>query len=75
MPSDAWSAGDIETYQDWSSFAYAFEITGDPIFLERALTQLPGSTDLYERLRNDGTNNLENRSPLLALLQYREGVL
>jgi len=75
MPGDAVTVGDIETYQDWSSFAYAFELTGDPIFLDRALTQFPGATDLYTRLRNDGTNNLENRSPLLALMQYRNGVL
>jgi hypothetical protein len=74
MPSDAISAGDRDGYQDWSSFAWGFEITGDPIFLERALTQL-GGNDLYLRLRNEGTQNLENRSALLALMQHEHGEL
>ena len=74
MPSDAVTVGDIETFQDWSSFAYGFEITGDPIFLDKALEQSPGSTDLLLRLRNGGTNNIENVSALLALMQHRAGM-
>jgi hypothetical protein len=72
MPSDAVTAGDYETFQDWSSFAYGFELTGDPIFFERALVQT-GGTDLLMRLRSGGTANIENISPLLALMQYRNG--
>ncbi|NOT29921.1 MAG: hypothetical protein HOP15_05665 [Planctomycetes bacterium] len=75
MPSDALTTGDIETFQDWSSFAYGFEITGDPIFLERALTQFFNGTDLLLHLRNEGTNNIENRSALLALMQHESGLL
>jgi hypothetical protein len=74
MPADAVTTGDYDTFQDWSSFAYGFELTGDPIFLERALVQT-GGTDLLTRLRNERTNNLENRSALLALLQYHNGEL
>jgi hypothetical protein len=74
MPDDAVTIGDYETYQDWSSFAYGFELTGDPIFLERALVQTGGS-NLLMRLRNEGADNIENRSPLLALLQHRNGEL
>lgn len=73
MPSDAVTTGDYETYQDWSSFAYGYELTGDPIFLERALEQLFGTADLYTRLRNEGVNNIENRSALLALVQHLNG--
>lgn len=75
MPGDAVTAGDWETFQDWSSFAYGYELTGDPLFFERALEQLGGATDLYQRLRNDGLNNLENRSALLGQLQDLNGVL
>jgi hypothetical protein len=75
MPGDAVTNGDCDTYQDWSSFAYGFELTGDPIFLERALVQFPGATQLLARMRNEGTANIENRAPLLALLQYRNGEL
>lgn len=75
MPGDAVTAGDYETFQDWSSFAYGFELTGDPIFLERALVQFPFATNLLARMRNEGTENIENRAPLLALLQYQNGEL
>jgi hypothetical protein len=74
MPSDAWSAGDIEAFQDWSSFAYGYELTGDSLFLEFALRQI-GGTDLLNRLRSDGLENIENRAPLLALAQHLAGVL
>ncbi len=75
MPGNAVTTGDYETFQDWSSFAYGFELTGDPIFLERALVQFSPSTSLLTRLRNEGTDNIENWSPLLALMQYRNGEL
>jgi hypothetical protein len=75
MPSNAVTTDDYETFQDWSSFAYGFELTGDPLFLDRALVQFFGSTNLYQSLRNSGTDNLENRSPLLALMQRRNGDL
>jgi hypothetical protein len=74
MPPDAWTAGDTDGFQDWSSFAWGFEITGDPIFLERATTQLGGGV-LLNRLLNDGTTNIENRSALLALMQHESGQL
>lgn len=77
MPNDAWTAGDIEAYQDWSSFAYGYELTGDPVFLEFARTQrgAPTLPDLVALLRGDGTNNLVNRAALLALLQRLTGEL
>lgn len=75
MPADAVTAGDFETYQDWSSFAYAYEITGDPVFLEKALEQVSFASDLYTYLRDRGTDNLENRAALIALLQHENGIL
>jgi hypothetical protein len=74
MPSDAHTAGDRDAYQDWSSFAWGFEATGDPIFLERAATQVGGGI-LLNRLRSDGTQNLENRAALLALMLHENGEL
>jgi hypothetical protein len=74
MPGNAITPGDHEAFQDWSSFAWGFEITGDPIFLERATTQI-GVPNLLNRLKNDGTLNLENRAALLALCQHENGEL
>ncbi len=77
MPPDAWTAGDIETFQDWASFAYGFQLTSDQSFLHHARVQI-GARDigeLMQRLESSGTNNLENRAPLLALMQHLHGQL
>jgi hypothetical protein len=77
MASDAFTAGDIEGYQDWSSFAYGFEETQDIAFLVKARDQI-GATDftgLVQRLMNGGTDNIGNRAALLALVQRLTGVL
>lgn len=77
MPEDAWTLGDIETYQDWASFAYAYELTDDPIFLRYARIQSGGVNfpDLVARMHAEGLDNLGNRAPLLALLQRMTGDL
>jgi len=75
MPGNAWSAGDTDTYQDWSSFAYGYELTGDPLFLDKAMQQMPFSPTLLFGMLNEGTDNVENRAALLALVQRREGLL
>lgn len=73
IPSDGYSQF-TEAYQDWSCFAYGYEITGDPIFLDKAQSQF-GAGVLYNRMINDGLNNLENRAALLALVQRLNGDL
>lgn len=77
MPGDAWTAGDIETYQDWSSFGYGYRLTGDGIFLRFARYQTGGDDfeDLVARLYADGTENLENRAALLTAVQRLRGDL
>jgi len=60
-------------YQNWSSFAYGFELTGDPVFLQFAELQIGG--DLVGFSLADGADNVENRAALLALLQHALGML
>lgn len=77
MPPDAWTVGDIETFQDWSSLAYGYDLTADPKFLQAAGLQL-GVQDFPEMaslLRLQGTTNLGNRAALLALVQRLQGEL
>jgi hypothetical protein len=77
MPADAWTAGDVETFQDWCSFAYGYELTEDPVFLRFAQTQFGAHSfaELVFRLHEAGTENLQNRAALLATVQRLEGLL
>lgn len=77
MPPDAWTLGDRETFQDWSSFAYGHELTLDPEFLRKAQLQI-GAADfdgLADRLDGSGLQNLENRAALLTVVQRLRGRL
>jgi hypothetical protein len=55
-------------YQTWSSYAYAYQITHDGVFLQRAVEALGGG-DLKADLMAKGTTDLENGCALLAFAQ------
>jgi len=55
-------------WQCWSSLAYAYELTGDPLYLQRA-EQMLGGSEMLPALVGQGLWNLENRAALLALAQ------
>ncbi len=73
MPKNGWSPYK-EGYQDWSSFAWGYELTGDPIFLSRALGQLGNNGSLYGHMLGGGVSNIENRAALIALVQRLNGM-
>lgn len=56
-----------DKYYTWSSFAYGFELTGDPQFIDCAETMIGGN--LLALLEGQGYTTLENRAALLALVQ------
>jgi len=63
-----------ETFQNWSSFAYAYELTNDTEFLLKATEEIGGG-DLLTELQAQGLHNVENRASLIALMQRLEGQL
>jgi hypothetical protein len=65
-PGDGFEGGG-DAYQCWSSFAYAFELTASPIYLQRA-TEMAGGGDLLTEMMAVGLDNIGNRAALLALL-------
>ena len=65
-PNDG-NYGIIDGFQTWSSYAYGYEVTGDPIFLTKAEEML--QNELNSGLHSDGTYFLEQRVALLALVQ------
>ncbi len=66
-PIDGFADGG-DAYQCWSSFAYAYEITGNQFYLDRA-QEMEGGGALLVALQAAGLSNLENRAALLALVQ------
>lgn len=58
----------IDKFQVWSSYAYGYELTGNKLFLSRALEMTQG-VDLRKSLKNAGFGNIENRAALLALTE------
>ncbi|MBI5432875.1 MAG: hypothetical protein HZA52_08605 [Planctomycetes bacterium] len=61
------TSGKPDKYYTWSSFAYGYELTGDPQFLDLAETMAGGN--LLAILEGQGYTTLENRAALLALVQ------
>ena len=73
IPSDGMDAG-FEKYQNWSSFGYGYERTGDPVFLDQASIQL-GGQDVLFGLESQYLGNIQNQAALLALVQRMNGDL
>jgi hypothetical protein len=63
------TSGGVDKFQVWSSFAYAYELTGDLTFLDRALEMTGGGGNLLAALLAGKYKNLENRAALIALMQ------
>ena len=66
IPADGQSIY-YDGFQIGNSLAYAYELTKDPFFLQKAEDWVGGS--LLGTMENAGLNNIENRSGLLALAQ------
>ncbi len=64
-------APDVDNFLPWCSFAYGFEVTGDPIFLKRAaeMSGANGMGQLLSAQENMHFGNHENRAGLIALAQ------
>jgi hypothetical protein len=67
IPADG-NYGYPDLYQIWSSFAYAYQLTGDATFLNKAKEAL-GTSNLLGTLTSAGLDNIQNRTALLALAQ------
>jgi hypothetical protein len=58
-----------DAFQTWSSFAYGYELTGDPQFLEKCMDMSsPSYSDFYSAMHYGYlTSNIENRYAAMAL--------
>lgn len=67
IPADG-NYGFADHYQPWSSLAYAYELTHDVLFLEKA-SQMLGDQDLVATLNSNPLVNWQNRAALIQLAQ------
>lgn len=67
IPNGAEGSG-ADHHYIWTPFAYAYELTGDDVFLSRAI-QMHGGGSLSNALHSDGMNNIHNKAALLAMMQ------
>jgi hypothetical protein len=65
----------VDKYQLASSFGYAASLTLDSIFYTKANEMYGGGGTLITKLLNDGINNIENKSALLAIMQLQNSTL
>lgn len=68
LPSGGALAG-IDKFQVWSSYAYGYELTGNKLYLQRAM-EMNKASNLRTSLENANYGNLENRAALLSLTEY-----
>ena len=66
LPLSQGTDGGADKYQTWSSFGYGFELTGDPLFLQRAFEMAGGQNDLLWELQHDNYTYIENRAAIFA---------
>ena len=67
LPGDG-HTGYTDGYQIWSSLAYAYEMTGNPLFVT-GLQRLIGTSDVKGGLEASGDSNIFNRAAALAMAQ------
>jgi hypothetical protein len=68
LPNGGFGNG-VDQYQVWSSFAYGYELSGNPAFHQKASAMAGGSGSLWSQMVAMGLENLENRLALVADLQ------
>lgn len=67
LPDDG-NYGWADHYQCWSSFAFGYELTQDPLFLEKA-RQMTGQASLTAAMTSAPLDNWQNKAALLQLVQ------
>jgi hypothetical protein len=71
QPLDGFTPG-ANKYQTFTTLGYAYQLTEDPVFLEKAGDMIGG--DLVSELLGDGTFNVANRAAILRVAQDLAGM-
>ena len=71
--TDVWASSQLDTKYYWNSLAYAYEMTGDVEFLDKA-AEMAGVGNLFNHMHGNAAADVGNRGMLVALLQELNGV-
>ena len=66
--TDHWASPQTDTKYPWNSLAYAYELTGDQVFLDRA-ADVANTTSLANFFDQNQLSDLDNRYAMLTLVQ------
>ena len=72
QPVDGVAYG-VNKYQTWSTLGFAYDLTEDGQFLDRAADMIGG--DLLTEMLGDGIDNIQNRAALLTVVQRMADML
>ena len=72
MPAE-WHETENELHLLWSSHAYAWEATGDPVFFQKLQDETYGGEDPLPNLLEQGLSHIENKAGLIGRLQKLAG--
>jgi hypothetical protein len=67
LPEGGTTAGGVDKHQSWSTLAYGYRLTGDTLFLQRAMQMAGPQFTTFQSSVEQGFMNIENRCALLAL--------
>lgn len=67
LPGEGAAAGGLDKYQSWCTLAYGWELTGDPLFLQRTMQMSGSQFATFKSAVQVGFMNMENKAALIAL--------
>lgn len=67
LPAENAAGGGYDKFQTWSTLAYGYELTGDTLFLQRAMQMSGPQFTTFKAAVQSGFTNLENKAALTAL--------
>lgn len=66
--ADVWASDAVDGKYPWNSLGYAYQVTGDLLFMTRA-AELAGVADLFAHMQANALADIDNRGIFVGLLQ------
>lgn len=67
LPTEGAAAGGLDKFQSWCTLAYGWELSGDPLFLQRTIQMSGSQYSTFKSAVQGGFMNMENKAALMSL--------